>query len=107
MEQDADALLLMLADMPLVSAATLRRLAGGRLPAAVAWGGKPGTPACFPAAMLPDLALLEGANGAASLLRGGGDVRLVEVSPEELRDVDRPEDLTAIAEALRDPGEFR
>lgn len=100
MEQGADTLLLMLADMPLVSAATLRRLAEDPLPAAVAWSGKPGAPACFPAAMLADLAKLQGGEGAATLLRGRGDVRLVEVSADELRDVDRPEDLADVAAIL-------
>ena len=88
-------------DMPLVSPATLRSLAEGRLPSAVAYpGGKPGVPACFPAAMLPKLAGLGGEEGAALLLRGRRDVRLVECDPEELRDVDWPEDLPEIARLL-------
>ena len=102
MELQADALLLVLADMPLVSDATLRRLTDGSLPSAVTWpGGKPGAPACFPAAMLPDLARLGGMDGAAALLRGRGDVRLVEVPPDELRDVDRLDDLAEVARLLQ------
>ena len=90
----------MLADMPLVSPATLRGLVEGELPSAVAYpGGKPGVPACFSTAMLPKLAGLGGDEGAATLLRGRSDVRLVEADPQELRDVDRPEDL-AEAEAI-------
>lgn len=101
-EQGADALLIVLADMPLVSAATLQQLAAGPLPAAVAYpGGKPGAPACFPASMLAELGALSGEPGAASLLRGRDQVRLVEVEPTELRDVDRPEDLADAAAILR------
>jgi molybdenum cofactor cytidylyltransferase len=100
-DREADALLVMLADMPLVSPVALQRLAEGRWPSAVAYpGGKPGVPACFPAAMLPKLAGLGGDEGAAVLLRGRRGVRLVEVSPEELRDVDRPEDLADVAAIL-------
>ena len=100
-DREADALLVMLADMPLVSPATLRGLVEGELPSAVAYpGGKPGVPACFPAAMLPKLAGLGGEEGAATLLRGRTDVRLVPVDPEELGDVDRPEDLAEAAAIL-------
>ena len=100
-DREADALLAMLADMPLVSPATLRDLVEGRLPSAVGYpGGKPGVPACFPAAMLPQLAALGGEEGAALLLRGRRDVRLVECDAEELRDVDRPEDLAEVAVIL-------
>ena len=100
-DREADALLVMLADMPLVSPATLRGLVEGELPSAVAYpGGKPGVPACFPAAMLPKLSGLDGEEGAATLLRGRTDVRLVPVDPEELRDVDRSEDLADVAAIL-------
>ena len=100
-EREADALLVMLADMPLVSRATLRSLIEGDRPSAAAYpGGKPGVPACFPAAMLPKLAGLGGEEGAAALLRGRKRVRLVPVGPDELRDVDRPGDLADIAAIL-------
>lgn len=100
-EREADALLIMLADMPLVSPATLRSLAEGALPSAVAYaGGKPGVPACFPAAMLSRLAALGGEEGAAALLRGRKGVRLVRGDPEELRDVDLPEDLAKVVALL-------
>lgn len=100
-DREADALLIMLADMPLVSPATLRGLAEGDLPSAVAYpGGKPGVPACFPAAMLPKLAGLGGEEGAALLLRDRSDVRLVECDPVELRDVDRPADLSEAVKIL-------
>jgi len=97
----SDALLLMLADMPLVTAATLDKLAAAGGPAAVSYpGGKPGAPACFPAALFPALADLAGDVGAAHVLRGLSGVTLVEVPPHELRDVDRPEDLAEAAALL-------
>jgi molybdenum cofactor cytidylyltransferase len=98
----SDALLIMLADMPLVSRETLRKLLAADGPAAVAYpGGKPGAPACFPAALFPALEALTGDNGAAQLLRGLAQVRMIETPPEELRDVDRPEDLADVAAILR------
>jgi CTP:molybdopterin cytidylyltransferase MocA len=98
----SDALLIMLADMPLVSVGTLQALVAAGGPAAVAYpGGKPGAPACFPAALFPALAALTGDSGAAHVLRGLADVTMVETAPEELRDVDRPEDLADVEAILR------
>jgi len=97
-----DALLIVLADMPLVSTETLRRLAAVRGPAAVSHGGgKPGAPACFPAALFPALSMLTGDSGAAQVLRGLADVVLIETPAEELLDVDRPEDLADVEVFLR------
>ena len=96
-----DALLILLADMPLVSPATLTRLAEANGPAAAAYpGNKPGAPACFPSALFPALEALTGDGGAAQVLRGLPNVRLIETSPEELRDVDRPGDLADVAAIL-------
>jgi CTP:molybdopterin cytidylyltransferase MocA len=97
----SDGLLILLADMPLVSADTLRKLAVAGGPAAVAYSGnRPGAPACFPASLFPALEALSGDEGAARVLRGLPDVRLVETAPEELRDVDRPEDLADVEAIL-------
>jgi CTP:molybdopterin cytidylyltransferase MocA len=97
-----DALLIMLADMPLVSARTLRKLNAAGDAAAVAYpGNKPGAPACFPAHLFPALEALVGDSGAAQVLRGLAGVTLVEVSREELLDVDRPEDLADVEVFLR------
>ena len=97
-----DALLIMLADMPLVSSDTLQRLATANGPAAVAYpGGQPGAPACFPAALFPALSVLTGDSGAAQVLRGLADVVLIETPAEELLDVDRPEDLADVEALLR------
>jgi CTP:molybdopterin cytidylyltransferase MocA len=96
----SDALLIVLADMPLVSPGTLRKLAAAAGPAAAAYpGGKPGAPACFPAALFPLLEALTGDSGAAQVLRGLPGV-LIATSPEELHDVDRAEDLAAIIAIL-------
>lgn len=98
----SDALLILLADMPMVSTATLARLAEADGPAAVAYpGNKPGAPACFPAELFAALEALTGDCGAARVLRGLPNLRLIETSAEELRDVDRPEDLADVAAILK------
>ena len=100
--EGSDALLIMLADMPLVSPETLEKLVAAEGPAAVAYpGNKPGAPACFPAKLFPSLEDLTGDSGAAQVLRGLANVTLVNAPAEELRDVDRPEDLADVAEILR------
>jgi molybdenum cofactor cytidylyltransferase len=97
----SDTLLIMLADMPLVASATLRKLAEASGPAAVAYpGGKPGAPTCLPAELFPALEALTGDSGAAQVLRGLPNVTLIETSPDELRDVDRVEDLAEITSIL-------
>jgi CTP:molybdopterin cytidylyltransferase MocA len=97
-----DALLILLADMPLVSSGTLQKLVKAGGSAAVAYpGGKPGAPACIPATLLPALEALTGDSGAAQVLRGLAGVTLIETSPQELRDVDRPGDLADIEALLR------
>ena len=97
----SDALLIVLADMPLVSVETLRKLAAAEGPAAVAYpGDKPGVPACFPAPLFPALAALGGDSGAAQVLRGLPNVTLIETPADELRDVDRPADLAEVTAIL-------
>jgi CTP:molybdopterin cytidylyltransferase MocA len=104
-ESGSEALLILLADMPLVTPETLGRLACVALtgkPAAVAYsGGKPGAPAAFPAALFKNLQALTGDAGAARVLRGLPDVVLVETADDELRDVDRREDLAEVVKLLR------
>jgi len=101
-EAGCETLLLQLADMPLVRAATLRRLvdaaAPGR-PAAVRHAdGNPGIPACFTRDWFGALQGLGGDRGAGALLRGN-EATLIETEPAELRDVDTEADFSAI-EAL-------
>jgi len=97
----SEVLLILLADMPLVSAATLTRLSEANGPAAVAYpGNKPGAPASFPAALFGKLEALTADSGAAQVLRGLVNLTLIETPAEELRDVDRPEDLADVAAIL-------
>ena len=99
--EGSDRLLIVLADMPLVSSETLRKLAAAGGPAAVGYpGGKPGAPACFPATLFPALAALGGDSGAAQVLRGLPNVTLIETPADELRDVDRPADLAEVTAIL-------
>ncbi|MBS1239973.1 MAG: hypothetical protein H6R45_679, partial [Proteobacteria bacterium] len=95
----ADALLLLAADMPLVTAATLTALAEAVAPghpAAIAYpDGSAGIPACFPADWFPALAALAGDKGAGALLRDA-EVTLVEAAAE-LRDVDTRDTLGQLA----------
>lgn len=97
----AEALLLLTADMPQVTTATLQKLvaavAPGR-PAAVDYpDGSAGIPACFPADWFAALAHLEGDKGAGALLRDASVLTVIEVPPEELVDVDTAGDLAAMA----------
>jgi CTP:molybdopterin cytidylyltransferase MocA len=97
----SEALLIVLADMPLISSRTLRKLTAAKGAAAVAYpGNKPGAPACFPAVLFPALEALTGDSGAAHVLRGLPNVTLIEAPLDELRDVDRPEDLAEIISIL-------
>ena len=93
-------LLLVLADMPLVSATTLRRLVAAsdeEGAAAIAYpGGKAGIPACFPQVWFASLRSLAGDRGAGPLLGASADVTLMEAPAAELRDIDTQSDLAAI-----------
>lgn len=62
---------------------------------------KPGAPALFPPELFPALQALTGDSGAAQVLRGLQNVTLIQIPAEELRDVDRPEDLADVAAILR------
>lgn len=99
-ERGAMALLLLAADMPRVSEATLRRLVDAcapGVPSAVRHpDGHPGIPACFPRDWFAALQSLTGDSGAGALLRGSAAVRTIAVPAAELADVDRPRDLVAL-----------
>ncbi|SDF40316.1 nucleotidyltransferase family protein [Limimaricola pyoseonensis] len=93
-------LLVVLGDMPRVRPELLREVVAAcdaAHPAAAHDGTRIMPPACFPAALLPDLEALEGDRGAAALLRGGapGAVRLCPAAPGLLIDIDTPEALRA------------
>ncbi len=95
----ARALLVALADMPLVKAAHITALAArfdGNLVASSAQG-RPMPPALFAAAHFPALMTLSGDRGAGSLLAGAPSI---ELSPAEALDIDYPEDLAKAAAHL-------
>ena len=66
---EAEALLVLLADMPLVTPALLAALTARPAPAATNYGGRrPGVPAQFSQALFGELTKLQGDRGAARLL---------------------------------------
>lgn len=101
-ERGAKALLVMLADMPLVSPALLERLIAAGAPAACSYDFEPGAPALIPAALFGELEGLSGDMGAARVLRGRGDVSLIHARAEDLLDVDTPQALAEAERLLRD-----
>lgn len=99
--RSADALLIMLADMPLITSALLNQLIACGAPSACSHpGGIPGVPALFPAHMYSDLKALTGDQGAGRLLGGLAELGLVAVSSEVLLDVDSSGDLGKAARLL-------
>jgi CTP:molybdopterin cytidylyltransferase MocA len=97
----ARALLVLLADMPLLSAGYLARLAAIPGPAATSYpDGAIGVPARIPPAMLADFTDLAGAGGGARLLRDLAGLQVLEPEEIMLLDVDRPADLQRAAALL-------
>lgn len=98
---DAAGAFVFLGDMPLaprwVPQQLAQALGGGCLAAAPTFEGRRGHPVLFAAALFPELMVLEGDRGAASVLAGLGDaLALVPVEDDGvLFDVDRPADLPA------------
>jgi molybdenum cofactor cytidylyltransferase len=94
----ADAVLLMLADQPAVTAEDLRRLVGTwrrqtQSMVAAYYSGVTGVPAIFPREDFTALAGLRGDAGARAILKRGGD-RVVRVPLQAAAiDIDTPEDL--------------
>ncbi|WP_298195898.1 NTP transferase domain-containing protein [Novosphingobium sp.] len=101
---DARMLLVLLADMPLVSPATLDRLvvlaAQHDMAATLHPDGRPGVPAAFAPHHFAALADLTGDSGARGLLRACPPAALVRPDPDELLDVDRPDDLPTVTAVL-------
>jgi CTP:molybdopterin cytidylyltransferase MocA len=93
----ADALVLLLADQPLVRGAHVERLVSRWKNGAVAVASEHarvlGAPALFDRQMFGELARLSGDRGAASILRSRSDVERVPC-PEAAVDVDTPADLS-------------
>ena len=99
-EANASALLLLLADMPLVEPNFLAMLVASEAPAATRYpGGRAGVPVLLPATMFAEAAKLSGDTGLGPLLSKREGIALLDPSASMLLDIDLPEDL-AEAEAL-------
>lgn len=101
---DAKGAFIFLGDMPLVPADTAERLAAviGEAPAAVPeWRGRPGHPVLLARSAFALVDGLSGDEGLGRLLRGLAGVVRISVGDEGVvLDVDRPEDLSAIAQRM-------
>lgn len=98
MERGDGALMVLLADMPLIPAAYLRQLANDSPPVATRQAdGRPGVPAVLDEALLKAAAQLAGDRGAGPLLVGA---KMLDAPPGALRDVDTAEDLAAAERQL-------
>ena len=98
-ERGASALLVTLADMPLVNAALLGRLLDAGAPAACLHpNGKSGVPALLPASAFAALMALTGDQGAGRIIARMEGLSLIECEAAALFDVDTP---GALAEAAR------
>uniref|UniRef100_A0A7V5CSV8 Nucleotidyltransferase family protein n=1 Tax=Acidobacterium capsulatum TaxID=33075 RepID=A0A7V5CSV8_9BACT len=98
----APAALLLVCDQPHLQAVHLRQLwqqyqASNQVVAAQQADGHPGVPAIFPACCFPQLAALQGDQGARALLRQLPPSELQTISmPEALADLDTPADLARL-----------
>ncbi|MEP1668928.1 MAG: nucleotidyltransferase family protein [Rhizobiaceae bacterium] len=101
-EKGADAALILLGDMPLVTAehieafiAAFRAAGEGNEKAPIVQAscrGKPGNPVLFPGRLFPDLLTLEGDTGARDLIKRHADNRLLlEIGEAAARDFDTPQ----------------
>lgn len=99
----ADAVLVVLGDLPWVTSELLERLielADPSQPAAASDGRRAQVPALFPRACFGELKALQGDRGAGKMLQSLSDRRLVTVDPRFLRDINYREDLS-LAEKFR------
>jgi CTP:molybdopterin cytidylyltransferase MocA len=93
-----EALLVLLADMPLVSAAYVSKLAGQAAPAATRYPkGHAGVPALLDGGLMELASRLTGDHGAGPLLK---EATLLEPPLGMLLDVDTPEDLAEVERQL-------
>lgn len=100
-QDEGRALLVLLADMPVVTADYIARLADHPGPVATLYpDGATGVPALIPQAALAGFAGLAGDGGGARLLRTLPGLAILEPSGGMLRDVDTPPDLAQAAAAL-------
>lgn len=100
--QRADALLIMLADMPLVTPALLARLIAAGAPAAFAQtDDRPGVPALIPSTAFAALQGLKGDRGAGPVLSNLAGLSLIPSDADALLDVDQPSALAKAAILLQ------
>lgn len=103
---DCDGAFIFLGDMPLIPHGIAERLAGiigENFAALPSHDGLPGHPVLLSAEAFPEIARLQGDEGAGKLIRSREDV-IFDECPDSLihRDVDRPEDLALLIR--REPG---
>ena len=95
---DEQSLLVLLADMPLVTPAYLRELASATAPAAARYPeGHAGVPALLDRALIERAATLSGDHGLGPMLRAA---KLLDPAAGILRDVDTPDDLAEVERQL-------
>ncbi|MDH2326943.1 NTP transferase domain-containing protein [Cereibacter sp. SYSU M97828] len=97
---------IVLADMPLVTAGLIDRVVAACPPggAAAAWDRRPMPPTCFDAALFTNLERIEGDAGARGILAGLPQEYRV-AAPGLLIDIDRPADLQLLSETHRMAGD--
>lgn len=101
----AAALLVTLADMPMVTTGLLRRLIDAGAPSACRYPeGHAGVPALIPATAFSALMALTGDRGAGAVLAGLPDLFLLDCKAEELFDVDSPSALEQAAALIAPHG---
>ena len=101
LRRGSTAMLVLLADMPLMTGDYLCDLAAAPAPAATRQeDGRPGVPALLPRAMFAELTLLSGDRGAGPLLAGAAGLTLLQPPRDALMDVDTVEQLEAVARVL-------
>lgn len=104
-ERGAEALLVTLADMPMVTTSLLRRLIDAGAPSACRYPeGHAGVPALIPASSFTPLMALTGDRGAGAVLTGLPDLVLLDCKVEELFDVDSPAALEQAAALIAPRG---
>ncbi|MFC3072865.1 molybdopterin-binding/glycosyltransferase family 2 protein [Shinella pollutisoli] len=106
---DCDGVAVVLADMPHLAGADLRRLldafadAGGHAVVRAVSGGRRGNPVILPAAAFPAVLRLEGDVGARHIVESAGlEIVDVEIGEAARVDVDTPEAVVAAGGVLRD-----
>lgn len=101
---DIDGGLVMLADMPLITGTQLNQLIDafdGTSIGRAAHQGAPGNPVILPRVLFANLAELDGEQSGQAIIKASGlPVRLVELGLAAIADIDTPEALAALQEAV-------